>query len=320
MSDTCRGAEGDCIARTWNRSDVSLTMYQSWIVSPADRVVFPRPQITWDRTLLPPLIERGFQPCYVAVPERLLLDGQRSAEFVSYAIKKVANEYPSSGGISIVSWSAGALVTQWTLTFYPETRAIVKQHIALGPSYRGSWMMVPLFYLNRYSESVVQQLPWSSFLTALRKFGGTRALVPTTNIGSSTDQVVQPGFFGEWLEGYHDAWRLSGPLTSNIDLFKVCLPKALSGGKIPRFFTHESLLWEAASHKLIFDALENSETFVGTAHAIESGDCESRLAPGLKPEWKEKHAGILPELFKYAQTLELAGWPEVPLRDYATST
>lgn len=319
MSDTCRGAEEDCIARTWNWRNVSLTVYRSLIVSPANHIISIRPQINWDHTLFPPLIERGFPPCYVTVPERLLLDGQRSAEFVSYAIKKVANEYPSSGGVSIIFWSAGALVTQWTLTFYPETRAIVKQHIALGPSYQGSWMMVPLFYLNRYSESVVQQLPWSNYLTALRKFGGTRALVPTTNIGTSTDQVVQPGFFGGWLGGYRDACRLSGPLASNVDLFKACLPKALSKGKLPRYFTHESLLWEAASHRLIFDALENSKTLVGSAKVIESDDCQSRLAPGLKAEWKEKHADILPELFTYAPTLGLSGWPEVPLRDYATS-
>ena len=181
-------------------------------------------------------------------------------------------------------------------------------------------MMVPLFYLNRYSESVVQQLPWSSFVTTLRDFGGTRALVPTTNIGSSIDLIVQPSFFGEQFGGYNDAWRLSGPLASNIDLFKVCLPKALGRARLPRFFTHDSLLWEAASHKIIFDALENGGTFVGRASAVQPDDCETKLAPGLKQEWREKHADILPELFKYAQTLELHGWPEVPLRDYANST
>lgn len=214
------------------------------------------PQINWDHTLVPPLIERGFQPCYVAVPERLLLDGQRSAEFISHAVKKIVDEHPSSNGVSIVSWSAGALVTQWTLTFYPETRARVKRHIALGASYRGSWMMIPLFYLNRYSEAVVQQLPWSDFLAVLKRHGGTQALVPTTNIGSGIDQIVQPGFLGEWFGNHGDAWRLSGSLASNVDIFKVCASKAVINRDVPRLFTHESLLWEAASHKVIFDALE----------------------------------------------------------------
>lgn len=266
-------------------------------------------------------MERGFQPCYVAVPGRLFLDGQHSAEFVSHAIHQLAAQYPGSGGVSIVSWSAGALITQWTLTFYPEARAKVKQHIALGPSYRGSWAMVPLVYLNRYSEAVVQQLPWSGYLAALRKFGGGRALVPTTNIGSSTDQVVQPSFFGEaGLGAFHDAWRLSGPLASNVDVFKVCARNALKESRLPHVFTHESLLWEAASHKVIFDALENRETLLGTADAIKYEDCEGRLADGLQSEWSEKHKEILPELFRYAQSLEPQGWPEVPLRSYSTST
>ena len=249
-----------------------------------------------------------------------MMDGQRSAEFISHAIKKLADQYPSPDGVSIISWSAGALITQWALTFYPETRDEVRQHIALGPSYRGSWMMVPLFYLKRYTEAVVQQLPWSNFITALLRSGGTRALVPTTNIGSSSDQVVQPGFFGERLGGFRDAWRLGGPLASNVDLFKACAPTALRRGRLPRFFTHESLLWEAASHKAIFDALENRDTHVGTAAAIGPNECRSTLAPGLRPEWKEEYGGLLPELIKYGQTMTLCGWPEVSLREYVTRT
>ncbi|KAI0013350.1 putative lipase [Xylariaceae sp. FL0662B] len=276
------------------------------------------PEINWDYTLVPPLVRQGFQPCYVAVPYRLLLDIQTSAEYISHAIKKFAKEYQSPDGmISIISWSAGSLATQWTLTFYPETRSKVRRHIALGPSYRGSWMMAPLFYLNRYSEAVVQQLPWSNLLATLRRFSGLRAHVPTTNIGSSTDQVVQPSFFGEAKGGHHrDAWRLGGPLASNVDIFKTCLSTALAQRRLPRFFTHESLLWEPASHAVIFDALTNDETRVGTAEAIGPGDYDSKLAPGLEPAWREKHRDILPELLRYAPTLPRSGWPEVSLRNY----
>ncbi|KAI1083245.1 putative lipase [Whalleya microplaca] len=307
--------------------DISLLDQAAWCpvhVEGAKEVVLlvhgtgVTPQINWDYTLVPPLVKQGFQPCYVAVPNRLLLDIQSSAEYISYAIKKFANEYPSPNGISIISWSAGSLVTQWTLTFYPESRSKVRRHIALGPSYRGSWTMVPLFYLNRYSEAVVQQLPWSNLLATLRKFGGLRAHVPTTNIGSSTDQVVQPSFFGEGKGGHNDSWRLSGPMARNVDVFKACLSAAWEK-RLPRLFTHESLLWEPVSHKVIFDALNNDETCIGTADAIDQSDFDSRLAPGLEPAWREKHQSILPELFKYAPTQPRSGWPEVSLRNY-TST
>lgn len=270
------------------------------------------PQINWDHTLLQPLVARGYQPYYLEVPNRLFLDTQITAEFISNAVRQLTTTHGTR--LSIISWSAGSLATQWTLTFYPETRARVKRHIAVGPSYRGSWMMKPLFWFNMYSPAVVQQLPGSNFLSALQRAGGGRAVVPTTSIGSSTDQIVQPGFFGE---GYADSWRLTGPLARNIDLFKVCASRRMAVWHLPRVITHQALLWEPASHKIIFDALANEETCLGTADVVEVNDCEGGLAPNIEGESRERQAAIMPELFKYAPTQPAAGWPEAPLRDYA---
>jgi hypothetical protein len=175
-------------------------------------------------------------------------------------------------------------------------------------------MMKPLFWLNMYSPAVVQQLPGSNFLSALQRAGGGRAVVPTTSIGSSTDQIVQPGFFGE---RYADSWRLTGPLARNIDLFRVCASRRMSIWRVPRVITHQALLWEPASHKIIFDALANEETFLGTADVLEVSDCEGGLAPNIEEESRKRQAAIMPELFKYAPTQPAAGWPEVPPRDYA---
>jgi hypothetical protein len=289
------------------------------------------PEINWEHTLVPPLVQAGFQPCYVAVPGRLFHETQTSAEYVSHAIKKLAAD--SKGDISIVSWSAGSLVTQWTLTFYPATRAHVRRHIALGPSYRGSWAMVPLFYLGLYSEAVVQQLPWSAFGQALRRAGGLAAAVPTTSIGSSVDQMVQPGFLGDaggrgwgwggarvWLR---DAWRLDpGPRASNVDLFQVCASKLVRAGAAPSrlFLSHQALLWEPASHAVLFAALSSEDSRLGTADAVTLDDCRGREpAPGLGrgDEEEEARARIMPELFRFAPTVPTAGWPEVALREYA---
>ncbi|KAH8664703.1 putative lipase [Xylariales sp. PMI_506] len=275
-------------------------------------------QINWDSTLLAPLVHQGFQPCYVEIPARLFHDGQVSAEYISYAVKKLSQEHPAaSNGLSIISWSAGALVTQWTLTFYPETRAKVKRHVALAPSYRGSWTMLPLFYFNLYSESVVQQLPWSNFVAALLSFGGGMAHVPTTSIGSSTDQVVQPSFWGQGLSGHKDAWRLDGARAANIDLFKLCTPQLFRERSLPRVFLHESLLWEPASHKIIFDALNNEDTRLGSADVVSVEDCRGGVAPHLEPESESEHTKIMPELFIFGPTMPTSGWPEVPLREFA---
>lgn len=182
--------------------------------------------------------------------------------------------------------------------------------------------MVPLFYLNLYSEAVVQQLPWSNLVAALVKFGGKDAVVPTTNIGSSTDQIVQPSFYGEALGrlGFQDAWRLEGLLARNIDVFKECASKLWAEWRPPRLFTHDSLLWETASHEVIFSALRNSQDFLGTASVINVTVCSGASDGKSSPSLDKQRAAILPELFKYAPTQPVAGWPELALREYALQT
>ncbi|KAI9162725.1 Lipase B [Paramyrothecium foliicola] len=274
------------------------------------------PQINWNSTLLQPLIRSRYQPYYLEVPYRLFRDIQVSAEYISHAIKKLSQEQKQD--ITIISWSAGSLATQWTLVFYPETRAMTKKHIAIGASYRGSWSMVPLFYLNMYSEAIVQQLPGSNLLATLGKFGGMKAVVPTTNIGSSTDQIVQPSFYGEVGDrlGFKDAWKLNGPLAWNIDIFKECAAASLRSWRVPRLFTHDSMLWEAASHAVIFDALNNGN--IGRAAAVLNASiCHLGPSDAIQAELRNQHASILPELLSYAPTQEVIGWPEVAIRDYA---
>ncbi|KAK9784516.1 hypothetical protein SCARD494_12771 [Seiridium cardinale] len=106
-----------------NAKDVVLLVHETSVT----------PQINWESTLVASLAGKGFQPCYVEISARLFRDGQVSAEYVSHAAKKVVREHPAAANdVSIISWSASALVTQWTLTFYPETRARVKRHISFG--------------------------------------------------------------------------------------------------------------------------------------------------------------------------------------------
>lgn len=78
------------------------------------------------------------------------------------------------------------------------------------------------------------------------------------------------------------------------------------------------MLWEAASHKVIFDALANEETFLGTAENVTLEDCsrEGMMAPNLPPGSEERHAEIMPELSDYVSRMQLRGWPEVPLFEY----
>ncbi|KAK6064307.1 Lipase B [Seiridium cupressi] len=256
-------------------------------------------RINWENTLVAPLARKGFQPCYLEIPARLSHNGQISAEYVNHAIKKVVREHPAAANdVSIISW--------------------VKRHIALGASYRGSWSMIPLFYFNLFSEAVVQQLPWSKFVATLLKFGGGTAQVPTTNIGSSTNLIVQPSFYGGSVFGRKDSWRLDGPKASNIDLFKVCTSRLITAGFLPRPFAHESLLWEPASRRVIFDALSNDDSSLGNSDVVSVDECKPDSAPYLKAGDRGQHAKIVPELLDFSPTMPTSGWPDVPLRDYAS--
>ncbi|KAK9413916.1 hypothetical protein SUNI508_11492 [Seiridium unicorne] len=260
-------------------------------------------QINWESTLVAPPARKGFQPCYLEIPARLSHNGQISAEYVNHAIKKVVREHPAAANdVSIISWSAGALVTQWTLTFIPR--------LALGSRDISFWALP--------TADPVQQLPWSNFVATPLKFGGGTAQVPTTNIGSSTNLIVQPSFYGGSFFGRKDSWRLDGPKAPNIDLFKVCTSRLITAGFLPRPFAHESLLWEPASHRVIFDALSNDDSSLGNPDVVSVDECKPDSAPYLKAGDKGQHAKIVPELLDFSPTMPTSGWPDVPLRDYAS--
>lgn len=75
------------------------------------------------------------------------------------------------------------------------------------------------------------------------------------------------------------------------------------------------LKWEPASHAIIFAALRDEETRLGGADAVTLEDCR-----GGGNDEARRHAQIMPELFRFAPTVPTAGWPEVPLREYANAS
>jgi pimeloyl-ACP methyl ester carboxylesterase len=283
----------------------------------------------WRYTLVPPLLANGYKPCYVDIPQRLFGDAQISAEYVAHAINQIADEHHGKP-IVVVGWSQGcvqhrilimkyvfmklfrALITQWVLAFYPQTRKRVEQFVAIAGSLRGSLVMAILLPMRHYTPSIIQQIPWSRFLQALRRVDGGTALIPTTCIGSATDPIVQPGVGGPF-NLWRPAWSLDGALATNIDVSTACRT----------FIFHDALLWHPVTHVLIFAALSNSDSSLnGTMgedalSALIASQCTEARAPHLLPEWDSYNARIMPELSEYAQKQDASGWPEVPLMKYA---
>jgi hypothetical protein len=166
---------------------------------------------------------------------------------------------------------------------------------------------------RRYTPSVVQQLPWSRLLRALRAADvGGSALVPTTSIGSARDTTVRPaleGPFGLW----HAAYALDGPNASVFDVVDLC------GGNTT--VEHVELLWNPVVHTLVFAALESpsgkAELESSDVDRLRAHECKSDLAEGIDPAWRTERAKIIPTIVEELMKQDVSGWPEVALRDYA---
>ncbi|KAL4794167.1 hypothetical protein BDV19DRAFT_390445 [Aspergillus venezuelensis] len=94
-----------------------------------------------------------------------------TSEYIAYAINYISAV--SESNVAIIAWSQGNLDTQWSFKYWPSTKDVVDNYIAISPDYHGT----------RYE---------TDFIEALRADGGGSAYVPTITIYSTFDEIVQP--------------------------------------------------------------------------------------------------------------------------------
>lgn len=154
---------------------------------------------SFDANWIPLSKSLGFTPCWVSPPPFMLDDAQNNAEYVVYAIKTL---FAGSGlkRVPVLTWSQGGLATQWAFTFFPSIRARTSRLVAFAPDYKGTIEAGPLDALGVAAPSVWQQTAGSAYTTALANAGGLFEIVPTTNVYSLTDDVVQPQVTGGPLD------------------------------------------------------------------------------------------------------------------------
>ncbi|PLW23223.1 hypothetical protein PCASD_06452 [Puccinia coronata f. sp. avenae] len=169
------------------------------------------------------LPSKGFDVCWLDPPNYSISDMQLTAEFVTYAIKSLAPQSTKSGGkINIVSYSQGGPNVQWASTFWPSIQKLVKGHISLAPSMKGTasnlLLCPPSTLAGGCLPSILQQSIGSTYMTAANSKKDERsaayALVPTTIIYTTSDEIVTPQV-GELASS-----RLIG--ASNIALQEIC--------------------------------------------------------------------------------------------------
>jgi pimeloyl-ACP methyl ester carboxylesterase len=207
---------------------------------------------------------------WVNIPGASLNDAQINSEYVAYAINYISAV--SESNVAIVSWSQGGLDTQWALKYWPSTREVVDDFIAISPDFHGaalSALVCPWLEAVLCTPSVWQQAWNSEFIRTLRDDGGDSAYVPTTTVYSTFDEIVQP------QSGPNASAILSdsrGVGVTNNHLQTVCGGKPAGG-----IYTHEGVLYNPLTWALAVDALTHDGP--GDPSRLDLDEVCGRLLP-----------------------------------------
>ncbi|KAG2412606.1 hypothetical protein HFD88_010163 [Aspergillus terreus] len=210
---------------------------------------------------------------WINIPRASLNDAQLNAEYVAYAIHYIAGL--SSSHVAALGWSQGNLNIQWALKYWPSTRAVVDDFIAMSPDFHGTVvrdLACPLLGTLACTPSLWQQGWDTEFIQTIRKDAGNSAYVPTTTIYSTFDEIVEP-MSGPNASAILDSSR--GVNVTNNHLQTIC-PFKTAGG----VYTHEGVLYNPLAWQLAADAFNHDGP--GQIERLDLDSvCAQALAPGL---------------------------------------
>ncbi|EME40990.1 hypothetical protein DOTSEDRAFT_56045 [Dothistroma septosporum NZE10] len=180
-------------------------------------------------------------PVYLNLPGMNLADIQGAAEYVAYAV-------------TTISWSAGSVDAQWALKYWPSIRPKYDNKISISADYHGTILaqsLCPGTVTLGSDPAICQQRYNSTFIRTLRNNGGDSAYIPSTNVYSIFDEIVQPQEDPNASGFLNDA---RGVGVTNVELQSVC-GAVLPGGAF--YNTHEGVLYNALAYALAVDAIQN---------------------------------------------------------------
>ncbi|KAI5799841.1 putative lipase B precursor [Geopyxis carbonaria] len=238
------------------------------------------PPLLYKSNFAPLLTANNIPWCNLLTPNLSLGDAQTTAEYIVYAANYLARS--TGGPIRALTHSQGGLDLQWGLTFFPSARASLRTVVALAPDYRGT-IVGPIVTLaqrvisgGKAQASVLQQNVGSNFLTALAAApGGLSAWVPTTNIYTATDDVVQPEIGAEAVRSS----VLAGAKATNIRLQDACFP-------VPKVTDHFTILVDPVAMFFALRAFAEDTAPLSAAERV--GVCVA----GTLPRFEEVEAVV----------------------------
>ncbi|GAB7338950.1 hypothetical protein MBLNU457_5623t1 [Dothideomycetes sp. NU457] len=268
--------------------------------------------ITFDGNFIPLLQNVDYaDPVWVNVPTFLLQDAQLSAEYAAYAINYIASL--TNSNVSMIAWSQGNINTQWAYKYWPSTRSVVNNHIAISPDYKGTVLANFIDITGLANEAaILQQQYFSNYITTMRANDGDSAYVPTTTVYS--------GFFDEIVEPQQGTNASAYLLDArNVGVSNTEVQLACPGLPAGSFYTHEGVLYNPIAYGLAMDALKNGGP--GQLSRVDTASlCQMYASPGLTLEdiLVTENAILVAGIALVAGTPKLSVEP--PISPYATAS
>lgn len=251
-------------------------------------------------------------PVWINPPSFCLGDAQVTAEYIAYAINYIS-AISGNANVSVIAWSQGTINTQWAFKYWPSTRSIVSDLIALSADFHGT-IEVPILCPLPNSPcppSLYQQKYNSNFITKLRENDGDSAYVPTTSVYSGFfDEIVEPQQ-GVGASAFIKDVRGVG--VTNAEVTLVC-----AGQPAGIFNTHEGMLVNSLSYYLAVDALTHPGP--GSLSRLNLAQvCATQAAPGLTVSDVLTTEGSVPiAIVNFLLGVGGTVFAEPPLMSYAT--
>jgi triacylglycerol esterase/lipase EstA (alpha/beta hydrolase family) len=237
--------------------------------------------------------------CTISLPVDTTADIQVAGEYIVSALRTVAHD--SGRQVDVLGYSQGGMVPRWALRFWPDTRRLVHDMVALDPSNHGT-LDANATCRQSCLPADWQQAEASHFLQALNSGAETFAGIDYTVIFSRTDEVVVPNLDASGSSSLHTG---SGTI-ANIAVQQIC-PNDVSD--------HLAMgSYDPVGYALVVDAFTHAG--VADPARISPTVCAQAFQPGVDPaNFTSNYASYLQQIGR-AQSSDPTVPAEPPLDCY----
>lgn len=213
----------------------------------------------WEHTYQPALQRLGFATCEVSVPDRAVIDAQRSAEYVVYGIREAARR--SGRPVAVVGHSFGGAIAAMVLKLWPDLAQSVDDVVGLAGVYTNGSQAIAALCAVPCPPGAWQLAAGSRLQRALARRSLYRGPSFTT-LGTDFDELVTPQPAAGYLDG-----------ATNLRV------QALCPGRVVDHFT---ILLDSLAFAVVRDALEHAGP--ADPRRIGTAPCERfSTYPGAEP-------------------------------------